>query len=172
MNTEMSRREFCRGTMALAAISAPNTISPHTVIAAPAPDDRHLIELCRAHIAMNPVIDAIWERHVALYQAAIDEIGECDVSSHEGNRRWWDSYLRTDAGRTEDEHQEEADEQGRLMEVIVRIPAHTLLGIAAKLDLWRRTDADYLGGNDVLWESLATDIEDLTGFRIAQAVAS
>jgi hypothetical protein len=174
MQTDISRRDFCGASLALAIPPSASLIRPalaaHTS-AASINDDRHLIELCRAHIAMEDVIEALWARHVDAFNRVIEIIGECPATG-DANHRWWDLYRQSEGWTTEEISENADDQQCKLMDQIVRIPAVTIAGIAAKLDLWRRTDADYIGGNDVLWNGIADDIEAMCGVRIAEAVES
>ena len=168
MQTETTRRAFCAGTIAATAAAALS--APHA-IASPDSADTCLIGLCRAHIDLEQVIADLWVEHVEAYNRTIAAIGECPQSG-DRNHVWWERYRHSEAWQTETEHDDASYRQCRLMDEIVRTSAGTLLGIAAKLDLWRRTDLIFIGGNDVLWESIADDLEALTGFRIAEAVDS
>lgn len=163
MSIVLSRRSVCAFAPAAAvALSAPHVVA--------APDDSHLLDLCRRHVEMDPVLADLWERYVEAWHRTIAVIGECPRSD-EGNAAWWDRYRETDAWTTGGEHEDAAARQCGYMDEIVRLEAQTIAGIAAKLDLWRRTDKVFVGGNDELWESLADDLETMCGFRIAEAVA-
>lgn len=58
--------------------------------------------------------------------------------------------------------------QGTVMREVVLTPAFTVVGVAAKLDLWRRTERTYLDDNDLLWDSLADDLSLLSGLAVAK----
>jgi hypothetical protein len=146
---------------AAVAISAP--------CVAAAPDDTRLIDLCRQHVALDPVITGLWKRHIQVRNDAIATIGECPASGA-GVGEWLDRYRHTPAWWSETDHDDAAERQCRLMDEITHAEAHTLAGVTAKLDLWRRTDHRFMGGNDLLWESIAADLERMTGMRIAEAV--
>jgi hypothetical protein len=58
--------------------------------------------------------------------------------------------------------------QGRVMKEVVLTPALTVVGVAAKLDLWHQTERTYLDDNDLLWDSLADDLSLLSGLAVAK----
>jgi len=89
------------------------------------------------------------------YDRTIAQIGECPGGL---NATWHMHYAQSAAWCTEDAHQQACDRQDQLMDQIVTTCAVTIAGVAAKLDLWRRTNHDYLDGNDVLWNSVVDDI--------------
>ncbi|WP_157619674.1 hypothetical protein [Skermanella stibiiresistens] len=158
----VSRRSFVAMAPAAAvAISAP--------CVAAAPDDTRLIDLCRQHVALDPVITGLWDRHIQVRNDTIATIGECPKSGP-GVGEWQDRYCHTPAWHSETDHDDVAESQCRLMNEIIYTEAHTTAGVAAKLDLWRRTDHRFMSGNDGLWESIADDLERMTGMRIAEAV--
>lgn len=66
----------------------------------------------------------------------------------------------------EDEQERLGKLQGALMKEVVLTPAVTPAGVAAKLNLWRQTQATYLDENDVLWDSLADDLSRLSGVAV------
>lgn len=160
MSTMVSRRTFCAlAPAAAAALSAPHALA--------APDDSHLLDLCRRHIDLEPVLADLWDRHVAAWDRTVAVIGECPKSGPQ-IEEWNDRLRASEAWQTEEEHDAVADQQCKLMDEIVRTDALTIRGVAAKLDLWMRTDHDYIGGNTVLWNSAAFDIHALCGFEITE----
>jgi hypothetical protein len=132
--------------------------------------DEHLLELCALHHELEQEISALWACHTAALQRTLEAIGDYpDQGDDEQKRQWRTLYRHSDAWLTEEKHQSACDRQSATMKTVVSLPAHSLTGVAVKIDLWKRTDDSYLGGNTFLWESLADDIERLAGVPVAGA---
>jgi hypothetical protein len=147
----LARRSSCVCSSAAAVLNAQEVLAGTAADA----DDAPLLRLCALHTSLNFVVLELWDSHMEEYDRTIAQIGECPRGF---NATWHTHYRQSAAWRSEDAHQQACDRQDQLMDQIVTARAVTIAGVAAKLDLWRRTDHDYLDGNDVLWNSVVDDI--------------
>jgi hypothetical protein len=152
----LTRRSFCVCSSAAGGLSAQEVLAGTAADA----DDAPLLRLCALHTSLNFVVLNLWGSHMEEYDRTIAQIGECPRGF---NATWHTHYRQSAAWRSEDAHQQACDRQDQLMDQIVTTCAVTIAGVAAKLDLWRRTNHDYLDGNDVLWNSVVDDIKALCG---------
>jgi hypothetical protein len=152
MHIETSRRS-------LIGCAAAFTLTPAvTFLAAPDP----IPDLCARYSALDPVLDDLWARRDDAFDAAMSDIGPCDMTSHDGNVAWWSRYQDTEASRLDGEWESISDSQCRLLEQIIGTPATTLMGVVAKLTLWQETHEDDSEHGAFLIASAIADLEVLS----------
>lgn len=157
----LTRRNFVAGAAASSSVIAGIT-APKMVAAVQAGDDARLIDLCLRYREFDPVIEAAEQRHEEAYQRLIDVIGECPLSPVVENHRWHAAYSQSEAGMLENRAQAVRDRQCRIIDEIERLPAITIAGIVAKLELWNETHERYLDDNETLVMSAIDDLKALS----------